>query len=69
MTGRQEYDRTKDRQRTLGKYMINNAIQRYIVYLFKNGSYVFVKKLKKNTKITCIKSKKMAVDAMFRGSG
>jgi hypothetical protein len=23
MTGRQEYDRTKDRQRTLDKYMIN----------------------------------------------
>jgi hypothetical protein len=23
MTGRQEYDRMKDRQRTLGKYMIN----------------------------------------------
>jgi hypothetical protein len=24
MTGRQEYDRTKDRQRILGKYMIDN---------------------------------------------
>jgi hypothetical protein len=26
MTGRQEYDRTKDRQRTLGKYMINISV-------------------------------------------
>ncbi len=25
MTGRQEYDRTKDRQRTLGKYMIDSG--------------------------------------------
>jgi hypothetical protein len=24
MTGRQEYDRTKDRQRILGKYMIDD---------------------------------------------
>ncbi len=27
MTGRQEYDRTKDRQRTLGKYMINDRFR------------------------------------------
>jgi hypothetical protein len=26
MTGRQEYDRTKDRQRILDEYMIDNAI-------------------------------------------
>ncbi len=26
MTGRQEYDRTKDRQRTLDKYMINTVV-------------------------------------------
>jgi hypothetical protein len=26
MTGRQEYDRTKDRQRTLDKYMINSDL-------------------------------------------
>ncbi len=25
MTGRQEYDRTKDRQRILGKYMIDDC--------------------------------------------
>jgi hypothetical protein len=29
MTGRQEYDRTKDRQRTLDKYMIDC---RYYIY-------------------------------------
>ncbi len=27
MTGRQEYDRTKDRQRTLGKYMIDKKME------------------------------------------
>ncbi len=25
MTGRQEYDRTKDRQRTVDEYMVNNS--------------------------------------------
>ncbi len=35
MTGRQEYDRTKDRQRILGKYMID-------VYEFAGKKYVVI---------------------------
>ena len=39
MTGRQEYDRTKDRQRTLDKYMIDIRTLRF-VYCKKHGQGV-----------------------------
>ncbi len=35
MTGRQEYDRTKDRQRILGKYMIDGEL-RSVITCFKS---------------------------------
>jgi hypothetical protein len=34
MTGRQEYDRTKDRQRILGKYMIDTVYTMYEIRYF-----------------------------------
>ncbi len=34
MTGRQEYDRTKDRQRILGKYMIEDVRRPLVIYDF-----------------------------------
>jgi hypothetical protein len=39
MTGRQEYDRMKDRQRTLGKYMINGIRTVFKIWKITNMAY------------------------------
>jgi hypothetical protein len=42
MTGRQEYDRTKDRQRILGKYMIDK-----VSYVWERGIKLIIRPLTK----------------------
>ncbi len=34
MTGRQKYDRTKDRQRILDEYMIDSSVSKYVSFPF-----------------------------------